>query len=564
MNQPNEQLPDETTDLLIFGAGAAGMTAALVASLEGLDVRLCEKSGVVGGTTSTSAGTVWIPASHQSERDNIPDSRSAAEAYLEAVVGPADEVREAFLDTGPDVLDYLESRTDVQFVAAKIHPDYLGNQPGAAYGGRALGPPQFDGRLLGKDFERIRPPKPEFMILGGLMVTRADIPSLLKPFSSISSLRHVMSLVLRYAVDRMTRSRGTRLVMGNALVARFLSSLKKQNVAIDYDTALRELIVENDIVVGAVVEHEGVKRSIRARKGVILATGGLGWSKELRERFFPAATRAISLAPESVAGDGVSAAEKIGAQIDARLRSPGLWMPCSVLRKRDGTESVFPHIVLDRARPGLLAVNATGRRFVNEANSYHDFCDTMLRTDSVPAHLICDRSFIRDYGIGLVHPGTRNLSSFIEAGYLVEGADARQLASKLSVDPDALEDTIKRYNAYSLTGTDEEFGRGTTDVNRVNGDPDNHPNPCLRPLSDGPLYAVTVRPADLASSLGLRTDKDACVLDADGEVVPGLYACGNDSVSIFGGTYPGPGTTLGPAIVFGYRAVMRAKRDELH
>jgi 3-oxosteroid 1-dehydrogenase len=192
----------------------------------------------------------------------------------------------------------------------------------------------------------------------------------------------------------------------------------------------------------------------------------------------------------------------------------------------------------------------------------------MLAADNggagAPAHLICDRSFIKDYGIGFIHPGTRNLKPFLKAGYLIQGPDASSLARSIGVDPVALARTIVDYNNYAVTGTDEAFGRGGSDVNRFNGDSDNKPNPCMRPIAAGPLFAVAVWPADLASSSGLRVDADARVLRPDGLPMFGFFACGNDAASIFEGTYPGPGTTLGPAIVFGWRAAMHAAHAPLN
>ena len=555
---------DEDVDLLVFGGGAGGMTAALVGELEGLKVTLCEKTGMVGGITSTSGGTTWVPGTSQSVRAGVPDSADKAKQFLDSVIGNrgGDAQRAAFLEAGPKAIDYLEAKSELKFAAATAHPDYLKNHPGAAYGGRALGPLPFDGRKLGPDFARVRPPRPEFLVLGGMMITRTDIPFLLAPFKSVENFRHVMKLLTRQAADRLRYQRGTNLVMGNAIVARLLYSLRQARVPIQFETSLAELVREEGRVVGALVDGPGGKRAIRARRGVVLATGGLAWNKELRTTLFPAPARQYSLAPEGNTGDGITAALRSGAGLDDKLDSAGLWMPCSILKRPDGTESVYPHIILDRSKPGLIAVNASGRRFVNESDSYHDFVMAMLEANktvpSVPAHLICDRSFIRDYGLGLVHPGTKNLARFIAAGYLIEAPTLRELAGKIGADADAFERTVTEHNAYARTGVDLAFGRGTSDLNRVNGDPTNKPNPCMRPIGPGPFYAVAVWPADLATSAGLQGDGDGQVLDPDGQTIPGLYACGNDLASIFRGTYPGPGTTLGPAIVFGWRVAMHA------
>jgi len=552
--------PDEEVDLLVIGAGAAGMTAALVGTIEGLRVVLCEKTDMVGGTTSSSAGTVWIPGSHQSRSAGVPDSIDDAKVYLDAVVGTAggNEHRSAYLATGPTVLDYLQARSDVEFRPAVAHPDYQ-NHPGAAYGGRALGAASFDGRRLGSDFARVRPPRPEFLVLGGMMVGKTDIPALLAPFGSIKAFLHVIRILGRHAIDRLRHPRGTRLIMGNALVARLLHSLRRRTVPIMFETGLNDLILENGRVIGAVLAGPKGLCSIRARQGVILATGGIAWNRELRARLFPKAAQKFSLAPEANTGDGIAAALRVGASVDEDLQSPALWMPSSIMHRRDGTTSVFPHIILDRAKPGLIAVNRAGRRFANEADSYHDFAAAMLRTDgNVPAHLVCDRSFILDYGIGLVHPGTRHLRRFVESGYLKQADTVRALARQIGVDAAALEETIINHNRFAAKGIDEEFGRGSSALNRFNGDPKNRPNPCMRKIGPGPYFAVTVWPADLASSAGLRTDVNACVLDLNRRPIEGLYAVGNDAASIFGGTYPGPGTMIGPAIVFGWRAAMHA------
>jgi succinate dehydrogenase/fumarate reductase flavoprotein subunit len=552
---------DLETDLLVIGAGAAGMTAALVGALEGLKTVLCEKSDMVGGTTATSAGTVWIPGSRQSHAAGVPDNVEQARTYLAAILGEdaSDERLGAYLATGPSVLDYLEQRSSVAFIAPPVHPDYHA-LPGAAVGGRALGAAPFDGRKLGKDFARVRPPRREFLVLGGMMVGKSDIPSLLYPFRCWGNFTHAARLLLRQARDRVNHRRGTRLIMGNALVARLLHSLNQRAVEIRYRSSLSELIADGDRIVGAVFKTADGDIAIQANKGIVLATGGIGWSNGLRDRLFPEGTRRYSLSPESNTGDGILAGERAQGAIDEDIRSPALWMPSSVMREPDGHLSVFPHIMLDRAKPGLIAVNGSGRRFVSEADSYHDFVAAMLASQatvpSIPSYLICDRSFIHDYGLGLIHPGARDLKRFIRSGYLVCGDTLAKLAKQIGVDGDALTETIERHNRFAETGKDEDFGRGTSELNRFNGDPLNKPNPCMRRIGPGPFFAVAVWPSDLASSAGLRTDRNGCVLNSDRRPIPGLFAAGNDAASIFRGTYPGPGTMIGPAMVFAWRAAM--------
>jgi succinate dehydrogenase/fumarate reductase flavoprotein subunit len=549
---------DRETDVLIFGAGMGGMTAALVAAHEGLDVLLCEKTDQVGGTTATSAGTVWIPGSRQAARDGVPDRIEDARRFLAAEIGPrAESVREAFLQAGPAALDYLEVRTEVKFRAPPRHPDYHSNRPGRALAGRALAPLPFDGRLLGKDFARVRAPIAPFMVLGGMMVGKDDIPILLKPFASLKAFTSAAVLLARHATDRLRFSRGTRLVMGNALVARLFYSLRAQKVPIVFGAKLVALVQGKDRTEGAVVDIGPARHTIRARRGVILATGGFAPNEKLRAVFMPGLPIAHSNAFAGASGDGFQAARAAGAAVDDKHTSPAFYFPSSL-----HGDTVYPHILLDRAKPGLIAVNRDGRRFVNESDSYHDFVEAMLRSNasapSVPAWLICDRGFIRDYGLGLVHAGagSRQIARYVADGYLSRGETLMELADHIGVLGKNLLRTVQEHNRYAATGVDEAFGKGGTEYNQFNGDPDNKPNPCLRPITEPPFFAVAVHPSTMGTCVGLATDPDARVLNGDGNAIAGLYAVGNDMASLFRGVYVGPGITLGPALVFAYRAVM--------
>ena len=230
----------------------------------------------------------------------------------------------------------------------------------------------------------------------------------------------------------------------------------------------------------------------------------------------------------------------------------------------DGGRGAYPHLALDRAKPGLIAVNAAGLRFVDEAVSYHEFVVAMHRSNetvpTVPAWLVCDRDFVRNYGLGRVPPGPRRLSSYVRSGYLIQAPTLDALAAKIGVDAAGLRDSVARNNRFAETGVDDDFGKGSTDFDRHNGDPSHQPNPCLGPIASPPFCAMAVYPSTLGSSVGLKTDPDGRVLSASGEPISGLYACGNDMASIMRGHYPGPGITLGPGMVFAYRAAMSLAR----
>jgi succinate dehydrogenase/fumarate reductase flavoprotein subunit len=556
---------EREVDLLIAGAGPAGMTAALVASLEGLDVLLCEKSDQVGGTGSTSAGTLWIPGNSQSRAAGFADTAEQADAYLNALIGEATnrELRDAYLQTGPVAIDYLCERTDVQFLPCGTHPDYRSNMAGAAIAGRAIVPQPFDGRLLGDDFRRIRPPVPEFMVFGGMMIGKADIAPLVGRFRSIGNFIYSAKLFVRYLADRLKYPRGTRIMMGNALIGRLFYSLRKRKVPILFDASITDIMGDRHGVTGARLSVGGKDLVVKTRKGVVLATGGYAYNERFRQAFMPQPVPAHSMSYEGNRGDGVAIGERLGAALAPGRCTSGLWTPVSIVPRADGSKGLFPHLVLDRAKPGLIAVNSSGRRFVNEAASYHDFVLAMFEAHktapSIPTYLVCDAAFIKKYGLGIVYPGHRNPAKFVDNGYLVGGGTLDELAGKIAVDPAQLRDTIARYNRFAETGVDIDFGKGETELNRFNGDASHKHNPCIGPVATPPFYALSVWPADIAVSTGLATDADARVLDAHGKSIPGLYACGNDMASVMAGSYPGPGTTLGPAIVFAYRAALHAK-----
>ena len=559
---------DQSVDVVVAGAGAAGMAAALFSSQRGLETLVLEKSSQVGGTSATSAGSLWIPGNAAGRRAGYRDNPQDVLRYLRALVGPhADSPQvAAFLENGPGVIEELEAASGLRFVSAGFHPDYR-DLPGAATAGRVIVPEPFDGRRLGAEFRRVRPPIRELMVLGGMMVGKPDVQRLLGRFRSLSNFAYAGRLAARYYTDRLRYPRGTRLVMGNAMVGELYYTLRQRKVPVLFDHAIVQLVTEGGVVRGVEVSAATGTQRIQARRGVILATGGFGHRRELREEFMPHPTPQRSLACETDTGDGILAGRAAGALLQASAhREGGLWTPMSETVWPDGSRGLYPHIILDRAKPGLIAVNAAGRRFVNEANSYHDFVSGMLRSHRTvptePAWLICTAAFVRRYGLGLIYPGTTSLAKHEREGHFAVADSLTRLADRIGVDAKGLEESVRRHNDCARTGVDLDFGKGSTQVNRANGDADVKPNPCLAPIDQGPYCAMAVWAAEIATSTGLETDEHARVLHAaTGEPLPGLYACGNDMGSIFRGTYPGPGATLGPAVVFGWLAARHIAGD---
>jgi succinate dehydrogenase/fumarate reductase flavoprotein subunit len=557
----------DTYDLVVVGAGAGGLAAAATAAALGKSVLVLECTGKIGGTTAISGGMVWIPANYKMAAAGLPDTINAARDYLAATVpGSREDPRmTAFLEHGNDAIRFLDEHTTVKLQPVIRYPDYYPELPGATAGGRVLEPVPFDARALGKDFALLRDPLPEFLLFGGMMVSREDLPLLRRIGRSPRAIWHVSKLVVRYACQRLRAHRGTSLVLGNALVARLLKSVRDLGVEIVVNAPVNALRHDNGRVTGVHASIDGRNSTVQARCGVILATGGISHRPKLRSLYVPAAAGNLTATVASGNSQGgVELGREVGADISPPSSGPddarAWWVPVSKFTRADGTAAVFPHVVTDRAKPGLIAVNGAGRRFVNEAVSYHEFVRAQLRDPEhgIPAWLVCDSRFLWKYGLGRVHPFSFSVRAEVDSGYLRRGGTFEELAGAIGVPRAAFSETVQRYNESAGLGKDPEYGRGSNIYQRHLGDAEHHPNPCVAPIERPPYYAVAVWPADLGMAAGLSTDKHGRVLLHDGSPIAGLYACGNDMGSIMNGSYPGPGITLGPALVFGYLAARHA------
>ncbi len=547
-------------DVVVIGAGAAGMSAALFAAIRGAKTLLVEKTAFVGGTSAFSAGSLWIPNTRHA--GGAADSPDNVERYLQQIVGNRADgsLRASFLKAGPEAVEILERDSEVKLRAYARHPDYRSELDGAALAGRALEPLPFDGRLLGDAFALLRPPLSEFTLLGGMMVDRTDIGHLLSSTTSLKSFVHSARLLARHGRDRLSHGRGTRLVMGNALVGRLLYSLIRRDVDILTGASLEKIAREADgPVTGVVLTSGEVSRDIAISRGLVLAGGGFNRHRERRAALGTHEERS-SVAPGSN-GDAQDRAIAIGARLSDRDLSAAFWAPASIRRRADGSNAVFPHFVLDRGKPGTLVVDSNGRRFVNEAISYHQFALEMLANPdtAIPAFLVADAVALRKYGLGMVRPGGWGTKVALADGYLVSGETIEQLAQRLNIDAANLCASVEKMNDHARIGRDDEFGRGGTAYQNHNGDAAaGHANPNLGPVTTAPFYALRLYPSDIGTSAGLVTDNTARVLDSAYRPIARLYACGNDMQSVMGGTYPGPGITLGPALAFAYLAATDA------
>jgi succinate dehydrogenase/fumarate reductase flavoprotein subunit len=549
-------------DVLVAGSGAAGMAAAITARSRGLDVLIVEKEPRFGGTTARSGGWLWIPGTSLARAYGIEETPDQARTYLRHEAGNNyDAARvDAFLGAGPEAVDFFTTKTTLRFDMPLVFPDYHAEAPGGAQGGRSMVTRPFDGRELGDHIKTLGAPLPELTVFGMMLGSGKEIIHFMRATKSLTSAVYVARRLSRHFMDVLRYGRGMTLTNGNALAGRLAKSALDLNIPMWLSSPVRELIIENGAVKGAIVAHDGRNVRVRTRCGVVLACGGFPHDVARRKKMFPHAPTGAehySPGPTGNTGDGLRLAEAAGGRVEDRLPNAAAWVPVSLTQRKDGSRGVMPHFI-DRAKPGVIAVMRDGRRFANEGNSYHDFVQAMMKAtkpnEEIAAYLVCDHKTLRKYGLGCVPPFPMPLGHHLRTGYLMRGDTLAALAAKAGIDAKGLTETVAQFNAPAAQGHDAAFGKGSKAYNRYQGDALHGPNPCVAPLEHGPFYAIKMVIGDLGTYAGIVTDANARALDAEGRVIPGLYAAGNDMASIMGGNYPGAGITLGPALTFGYIA----------
>ncbi|MDR6154130.1 succinate dehydrogenase/fumarate reductase flavoprotein subunit [Acidovorax delafieldii] len=547
-------------DVLVVGTGASGMSAAVTAAYEGLKVLVVDKAPVYGGTTARSGGWLWIPGTKLAKEQGISEPAGAARAYLQhETTTHFDAARvDAFIENGPKAIDFFTEKTCVQFDMPPVFPDYHAEAPGGQPGGRSMVTRPFDARELGDYVSKLAPPVPELTVFGMMLGSGKELWHFLRAFKSIESFWYVAKRFGGHLVDVMRYGRGMTLTNGNALAGRLAKAGMDLNIPVWLNAPVKKLIVEGDAVVGATVVRDGKPIEIRVRRGVVLACGGFPYDVERRKQLFPHAPTGrehFTPSPALNTGDGLRLGESVGGWVDPTIPNAAAWCPTSVVQRKDGTQGVMPHFI-DRAKPGVIAVTTKGRRFTNEALSYHDFIQALVKackgSSEVTCWLVCDHQHLREYGLGAVAPFPLPIGKHLKSGYLKRGNSLQELASVIGVPAASLQEEVEVFNRDAASGIDTKFSKGSTAYNRYQGDSLVRPNPCMAPILKGPFYAIKVVVGEIGTFAGLATDESCQVLSKDRQPVKGLYAVGNDAASIMGGNYPGAGITLGPALTFGY------------
>jgi 3-oxosteroid 1-dehydrogenase len=543
-------LPAEV-DVVVVGAGGAGMTAALAAGRNGLDTILVEKSACFGGSTARSGGGVWIPGNYALKAAGEDDDLANAKQYLDSIVGDAVPKvrRDTYVDRGAEVMEFIKANTPVRFTWVPLYADYHPEAPGGRTRGHTVEPVPLDARFLGDELERLHPAYTKAP--ANLIVTQAMYRKISLGLRTVKGPLTMFLVLFRRLVSIVLGRK--MFAMGNAIAIGLRKGLVDADVPVFYEHELADLLLEGGRVVGVLVEHEGTRHEVRARRGVILGSGGFERNAELRAKFLPQPTsEEWSTGSVFNTGAGLEAGVAAGAATD--IMDDAWWGPTIPLPNG-------PWFCLaERNLPGSLMVNQAGRRYMNEALPYVEAVQEMYKGEQtgvghVPSWMIIDQRYRNRYLFAGLGPRQPFPDRWYKNGTIKKASTLEALAEEIDVPVGALAATVTRFNGFAAVGVDEDFHRGESAYDKYYSDPTVKPNPSLHVIDQAPFYAVKIVPGDLGTKGGLLTDERARVLRPDGSVIPGLYAAGNVSAAVMGYTYAGPGATIGPALVFGYLAV---------
>lgn len=553
-------LPDAETDILVVGSGAGALTAALTAAEHGARVLVIEASHCYGGTSATSGGVIWVPDNHLIAAAGGSDSEADALAYLHELVGSdASEARlQAFVRQSPRMLRFLDEKCGLTFESLENYTDYHAELPGGKPGYRSCQALAIKSDALGRDIATLQEPHAGTVAFGRITWTAREAHKLVTQGPGAKAT--FMRILIRYYADvrhRFKTTRDRRLTCGAALIAQLMVALKQRKVGIRLSTALTDYLVENGRVVGAIVSSDGLTQRILATRGVIVGSGGFERDQQMREKYLPKpTTTAWAAGVPSNSGVPIFAAMRIGVAMGNM--GSAWWAPGFKLSDEDRARPLF----VERGLPGCIMVDQGGRRFCNEAASYHVTGGIMAqRAGTAPTWLVFDAGYRGKYALGPLFPGPPRMDTWLRPAMkeILRKADTIEgLASQIDVPADVLAATVARFNEMAKAGTDEDFHRGESLLDRYYSDLSVKPNPSLAPLAKAPFYALPLFACDIGTNGGIQTDEHGRALREGGTVMPGLYAVGNCSASVMGKAYPAAGATLGSAMTFGYVAARDA------
>lgn len=546
---------DKIYDWVVVGSGAGSMTSALVMRQAGKSVLILEKTEFVGGTTAKSGGVFWVPNNRLMREDGEQDSEEAGVQYLnnvcEDLPGSTPEKRKAYVTQANKMVDFLLEQGVILERGDKFWPDYYDEVEGGCKTSRTVTARYFDKAELGPDWAKKL--RPGFVSAPVRLSEGMQLPYAKKSWA-IKAL--ILKIAGRFISGKLTGKQWVSA--GAALQGRLLKAVLNAGADVQTLAPARELIVDDGRIIGVLAEIDGVKQRIGAKLGVLINAGGFAQNQAMRDQYMPGTQAAWSNTAEGDTGDMHCEMARIGAAMGQMEQMVGYQMT-----RMPGWEQavVKPPAQSLTGKPGAILVDQSGVRYMNEGGSYELYCQTMMERNAVvpavPSYAIFDANFAKKYPVGGVKLA-KYKDQWIKAGYLKHGDTVEELAGQLNMDPQVLGATVDRWNGFVDAGHDGDFGRGDRRYDQWLGDRYNLPNPALGRIDQGPFYAVDIVPGDVSTYGGAVTDAAGRVIDTQGNVIEGLYACGVSSATVMGGVYVGAGASIGPSLAFGFVAAKHA------
>jgi 3-oxosteroid 1-dehydrogenase len=550
-------------DFVVVGSGGGSMCAALYMHSVGYNACILEKTDLVGGTTSRSGGVMWIPNNRFMQEAGIPDSHVKAVQYMEATAGKSKDApgstyerRLAYVTEAPKMIDFLV-RQGIKLRRAPAWPDYYDELPGGSVPGRTVLADIFNLNELGEWKKKLRP---NFMEVPAYHSEGFEISTFK---SSLRGKLTILKVGLRVLWSKLMGRELT--TAGGALQGRMLQASLRAGVDIRTGVGAETFIVQNGVVKGVVILKEGREWRIGAKLGVLVNAGGFSQNQAMRDKYIPGTSTEWTAAGPGDTGEMISVLMDMGAavgQMNERVGNQMSIPPGAENKDGNGVDIGRISGQMNYSKPHSIVVDQSGVRYMDEAGSYMEFCQRMLKrhetVPAVPSWWISDEQSMRKYMFCGTMPGTKKPAHWYTSGFIKRADSLAELARLIDVDPAVLQHTVERFNAGARLGLDVEFQRGARAYDNWLGDHYHQPSSTLGTIEAAPFYAVPVVPGDVGTYGGVVTDVHGRVLREDGTPITGLYATGTTTASVMGRMYPGAGSSIGPSFVFGYLAAKHA------
>ena len=484
---------EETVDVVVVGAGGAGMTAAITATDAGKKVIVVESQPIAGGNSVRSTGGMNAAKTPYQDKNEFKEAAGVEKTLATAA--------EKFADNA--TITALAATVKSQWDAYQANPQgYFDSvelmELDTMIGGKGKNNPELVKALAENSADAI-----EWLASIGAEVKNVGA------FGGASVKR----------IHRPVNADGKVTAVGAYIVPILEKNLQDRNVQFLFDTTANEIIMKDGKAVGIKgTGKDGHKVTINA-KSVVIATGGFGANAEMVEKYKPDLKGFATTNAEGAQGQGIDMATAVGA---ATVDMDQIQIHPTVHIEEDGNA----HLITEGLRgDGAILVNAEGKRFYDEVSTRDKVSAAIIEQTDKSAWLIVDQAMVDKSAV---------IAGYIKSGYTVTGATYEELAKAMGVDEATFTSTMNTWNQAVEAKSDAEFNR-TSFAN---------------PLTAAPYYAIKITPAVHHTMGGIVINPKAEVLNEKGEVISGLFAAGEVTGGVHGANRLG-GNAVADFVVFG-------------